>query len=70
MPRGRQILSKDILNFPLNLGLGNRIKDDSRKGRKGRQERTNLETRNPKFETNPNDKNTNVINSLEFTFVI
>ncbi len=32
---GRQILSKDIRNFPLNLGLGNRINNDSRKGRKG-----------------------------------
>ncbi len=31
---GRQILPKHIWNFPLNLGLGNRIKDDSRKGAK------------------------------------
>ncbi len=29
MLRGRQIISKDIRNFPLNLGLGNRINDDS-----------------------------------------
>ncbi len=27
-------LTKDIWNFPLNLRLGNRIKDDSRKGAK------------------------------------
>jgi hypothetical protein len=38
--------------------------------RKGRQEQIRIKTRNPKFETNPNDKNTNVINSLEFTFVV
>jgi hypothetical protein len=36
--RDRQILSKDIRNFPLNLGLVNRRKDNSRKGAKGAKE--------------------------------
>ncbi len=31
-------LSNHIWNFPLNLGLGNRINDDSRKGAKGTKE--------------------------------
>jgi len=35
-----------------------------------RKENKKLEARNPKFETNPNDKNTNVINSLAFTIVV
>ncbi|MEE9232056.1 MAG: hypothetical protein V3U07_01235, partial [Nitrospirales bacterium] len=32
-------LNKHIWNFPLNLGLGNRINDDSRKGAKGAKEK-------------------------------
>ncbi len=31
-------LNKHIWNFPLNLGLGNRISDDSRKGAKDAKE--------------------------------
>jgi len=37
---------------------------------KGRQEQSKIEARNSKIETNPNDKNTDVINSLEFSFFV